>query len=356
MVSLFAGIGGFDIAAESLGIETEVFVEKDKFCKKVLAQNFPGIQIVDDIFDFNVEEYEKITGKRTTDIICGGFPCQPFSLAGQRKGKEDDRHLWPQMFRVIQELTPRWVIAENVYGLVNIQGGLVFETVCTDLESEGYEVQTFNIPAVSKNAPHRRDRIWIVAHSNRNSEPISTNNVKEWLDVTNTNDRSKQKYRLPARRQMFKNRASRKRTSTYSNAIGCNYRSNNRQERHFQKKQVRDFEKNKPEWKRWKYRTSTNCETRNDSYTNCKRLQRSSKKRDFREERKKQKQQSPRLLWRNWLQFPTQSAVCRRNDGIPDRVDRIKALGNAIVPQVAYELFKSILAAEENAYSRKNIG
>jgi DNA-cytosine methyltransferase len=161
--SLFSGIGGFNLAARWNDIETIFDVEIDKFCQKVLAKNFPSTKKHLDIKEFNGKKY-----RGQIDIISGGFPCQPFSIAGKRKGKEDDRHLWPEMLRVISEIEPSWVIAENVCGIINIEGGLVFEQVQTDLENIGFEIQTFIIPACSQNAPHRRDRIWIVAHSDTN--------------------------------------------------------------------------------------------------------------------------------------------------------------------------------------------
>ena len=124
-----------------------------------------------EIYTKKVALFKEITKQRLEtdgielpDVITGGFPCQPFSIAGKQRGTDDNRHLWPQMFRIIRELAPRWVVGENVRGLVNIQDGMVFETVCTDLEGEGYEVRAFNIPAAGVGAPHRRERIWIIAN------------------------------------------------------------------------------------------------------------------------------------------------------------------------------------------------
>jgi DNA (cytosine-5)-methyltransferase 1 len=132
----------------------------------VLQKHWKGAKIYKDVKEITKEKLES-DGVELPDIITGGFPCQPFSVAGKQKGTSDDRHLWPEMFRIIQELKPRWVIGENVKGLVNLQDGMVFETVCTDLEGEGYEVRAFNIPAAGVGAPHRRERIWIVAHAKR---------------------------------------------------------------------------------------------------------------------------------------------------------------------------------------------
>ena len=162
VIDLFSGIGGFTLGLESTGgFQTIQFVENEIWCQKILAKNFPGISIAGDI-----REYE---GQRA-DVVVGGFPCQPFSVAGKRKGTRDDRHLWPEMLRVIKESRPRWVIGENVRNLTTIQEGMVFEQVCTDLENEGYQVQSFIIPASAVNAPHQRYRVWIVANSESNKQ------------------------------------------------------------------------------------------------------------------------------------------------------------------------------------------
>lgn len=159
--SLFSGIGGFDLAAEWAGFENIFQVELDTYCQKVLQKNFPNVKKYWNIKTFDANEY-----KGKIDIISGGFPCQPFSGANSnRKGIEDDRYLWPEMFRIICEVEPGYVLAENVYGILNQGGGLVFEQVLSDLESKGYEVQPVIIPACSKNAIHKRDRVWFIAHS-----------------------------------------------------------------------------------------------------------------------------------------------------------------------------------------------
>lgn len=155
LLDLFSGIGGFSLAGEWAGFETLQFVEKDKFCQKVLAKNFPGVPIHDDIKTFHYSD--------KVDLLTGGFPCQSFSIAGNQKGFDDERYLWPEMFRIICECHPTWIIAENVSGIVE----MALEEICIDLENENYETQTFIIPACAANAPHRRDRIWIIANSLR---------------------------------------------------------------------------------------------------------------------------------------------------------------------------------------------
>ena len=155
--SLFSGIGGFDIAAQWMGWNNIFQVEKDDWCRKVLAKNFPKTERFADIKDFTGYEYTN-----RIDVISGGFPCQPFSVAGKRKGKDDDRYLWEEMRRVIATIKPTYVVGENVAGIVE----LALDTVLSDLESEGYKTEAFIIPACGKNAWHRRDRVWIVAYAN----------------------------------------------------------------------------------------------------------------------------------------------------------------------------------------------
>ena len=157
VLDLFSGIGGFSLGLEWAGMETIAMCEKDKFCRQVLAKHWPDITIYEDIRKLDGREY-----KNAVDVVCGGFPCQPFSVAGKQLGKEDDRHLWPEMLRVIKESAPTWVIGENVSGFVS----MALDDVCLDLEAEGYEVQSFVIPACAVEAHHKRDRCWIVAYAN----------------------------------------------------------------------------------------------------------------------------------------------------------------------------------------------
>jgi DNA (cytosine-5)-methyltransferase 1 len=162
LLDLFSGIGGFSLGLESTGFfETIAFVEKDKFCQKVLKKNFNNIPIEEDIRNVKGSNYK-------ADVITGGFPCQPFSVAGKRKSTADDRYLWDEMLRVIRETKPRWVIGENVEGIVNINEGMVLRQVLNDLENEGFKSQCIIIPASGIGAWHQRKRIWIVANSNSN--------------------------------------------------------------------------------------------------------------------------------------------------------------------------------------------
>ena len=162
VLDLFSGIGGFALGLDSTGFfETVKFVEMDKYCQKVLQKNFPNIPIEEDIKNVKGKEYE-------ADVITGGFPCQPFSVAGKQKGTNDNRYLWPEMFRLIREIKPEFVIGENVQGLINLQNGVVLRQVQDQLESEGFEVQCFLIPASGIGAWHQRYRVWIVGHSQHN--------------------------------------------------------------------------------------------------------------------------------------------------------------------------------------------
>jgi DNA (cytosine-5)-methyltransferase 1 len=160
VLDLFSGIGGFSLGLERAGMETAAFCEIDPFCQLVLTRHWPHVPIYDDITQLTARRlhHDHIP---SIDVICGGYPCQPFSIAGKQRGQNDPRHLWPEMYRLIREIRPRWVICENVAGHVEL--GL--DTVLSDLEDAGYAAAPFIIPACAVGAPHRRDRIWIVAHA-----------------------------------------------------------------------------------------------------------------------------------------------------------------------------------------------
>ena len=196
VLDLFSGLGGFSLGLERTGhFETVAFCDNDKFSKAILDKHWKGIKVYDDVREITKEKFKE-DGIEFPDIITGGFPCQPFSVAGKQKGTSDDRHLWPEMFRIIKTFKPRFVIGENVRGIVNIQDGVVFETVCTDLEDEGYEVQPFNIPAAGVGAPHRRERIWFIAIREDvvNSEHIgsSTSEIEGSFNTSSNNNKERQ--------------------------------------------------------------------------------------------------------------------------------------------------------------------
>jgi DNA (cytosine-5)-methyltransferase 1 len=248
--SLFSGIGGFDLAAEWIGWENKFHCEWNEFGQRVLKHYWPNAESFHDITKTDFTKYAN-----QIDILTGGFPCQPYSAAGKRLGKEDERHLWPEMLRAIREIAPRWVVGENVRGLTNWNGGLVFDEVCADLENLGYEVAPYLIPASGVNAPHRRERIWFIAFRN----------------ASNADDT---------------------------------------------------------------------------------RLERSEDNRSFGKLWPKRNKQFAGQIPPNWEIFPTQSPICSGNDGLPTELDgitfskwrneSIKAYGNAVVPQVVYQIFKAI--------------
>jgi DNA (cytosine-5)-methyltransferase 1 len=289
--SLFSGIGGFDLAAEWMGWENVFHCEWMEFPRKVLDYHFPNADSHIDICKTDFKKYAN-----TIDILTGGFPCQPFSLAGKRKGTDDERYLWGEMLRAIQEIKPKYVIAENVFGITNIDGGLVFEQVCLDLENEGYEVQPFIICAAAKNAPHRRDRCWFIAQNPLFSGCVHGESHQEGATIRefgNTCPRGSNGIYLP------------KGDATDTNGIGSVQRNSN---------------------------LIGKLSERNGFKTLCQPT--------------------------NWQNFPTQSPICGGDDGIPTQLDgitfpkwraeSIKGYGNAIVPQIAYQLFEIIQELNEN--------
>ena len=234
LLDLFSGIGGFSLAVQWVwGDDLEIvsFVEIDPYCQKVLRKHWPNVPIHSDIKSFDSNKYG------TVDLITGGFPCQPFSQAGKQRGKEDDRYLWPEMFRVIKESRPRWIVGENVSNIVTME----LNEMLSDLESEGYEVCPIVVPACAVEAPHRRDRMWIIANS-------------------------------------------------FSDGAG--------------RIAPLSFQEGSFLWKSYGIYDS-----------------------------------------RTWLK--TNGGIDRENDGIPRELDRIKSLGNAIVPQVAEQIFRAIKEIEE---------
>jgi DNA (cytosine-5)-methyltransferase 1 len=291
--SLFSGIGGFDLASEWMGWENVFHCEWNEFGQKVLKYYWPKAITYNDITktDFTIH-------RGTIDILTGGFPCQPYSSAGKRLGKEDSRHLWPEMLRTIREIQPTWVVGENVRGLTNWNGGLVFDEVQADLEAEGYQVTPFLFPACAVNAPHRRDRIWFVAYSSSASQGAKEFRQIRREDAEISGEGSQTIY-----------------DATRPNGIkGTTTNSKFLRLEHGEKR--RSFTESKG-----KTQTKGSSFTKQPK-TNC------------------------------WTRFPSVAPICDGDDGISDRLDSItfpkwrnesiKAGGNAIVPQVVYQIFKAI--------------
>ena len=296
--SLFSGIGGFDLAAQWMNWENVFHCEWNDFGKKILKHYWPKAISYDDITktDFNIH-------RGRIDVLSGGFPCQPYSTAGKRLGKEDDRHLWPEMLRTISEIQQTWVVGENVFGLVNWNAGLVFNEVQTDLEAEGYEVQPFILPAASVGAPHKRDRVWFIAYSDNNRKSRRTGE----------DESSCKKERLQKRYQVQQ--------SSKSNNI-------------------------------WEFSSNTKSESCRGK---CKRGRKvlQNIQSQFTNGKSSYSFNEPNY----WKEFPTQTPICDGDDGLSIRLDSItfpkwrsesiKGGGNAIVPQVALQIFKTIQEYEK---------
>ena len=318
--SLFSGFDAPSVAASWMGWENAFHCEINPFCNEILKYWFPDSEHYEDITKTDFSQW-----KGRIDVLTGGFPCQPFSLAGQRKGADDNRYLWPYMLCAIREIRPAWVIGENVAGILTmVQPGketevgsqtslfgednrkrillrqeYVVETICKDLEREGYSVQPMLIPACAVGAPHRRDRVWFIAHRN---------------DATNSNSEKLQKWLKTGRR---------------SNEAENRARMDNGIER-FGSLRYAPYSYNK------RLRGCINFGSVG------------------KEKKKSSHEQFSGSLFPDWQNFPTQSPVCRGNDGLPFDVDNltipftkwrqesVKGYGNAIVPQVILEIFKAI--------------
>lgn len=345
-LGLFEGIGGFDLAAQWMGWTNVFHCETNPFGQKILKHHFPEAEGFGDITKTDFTKYAN-----KIDIITGGFPCQPYSVAGKRKGKEDERHLWPEMLRVIGEVQPTYVVGENVSGLLSWNGGLVFHEVQTDLEAKGYEVQPFILPACAKNAPHRRDRVWFIAYSNsfRNNRAKGSENciweqqnkeqsgsrgtmqIERFSDeriASDTDNWSGSRQTIQTGRQEFKKLHELSRYAFDPRLLG--------QEKHEQKAA-----------------RIKQCDKGISMHTNGT----SEQRQHIRQTRKGEfDRPNSRNGINDWENFPTQSPICGGNDGIPRelggitfpkwRNESIKAFGNAIVPQVAYEIFKAIERTE----------
>ncbi|HRZ95214.1 MAG TPA: DNA cytosine methyltransferase [Candidatus Moranbacteria bacterium] len=442
-LDLFSGIGGFALAVEEIWPGAEhIFCDNDRYCRELLKLRFPKSKIYEDIKEIKIvadsdwnglqkprekqqtgrdrqlfeNKAERIfkarydsdsdsngfaggkkkinpakAGKQAldesegrVDLLTGGFPCQPFSQAGKRRGTDDDRYLWPEMLRVIRLVKPRWVIAENVRGLLTMQNGLVFEQVCSDLENSGYEVQPFIIPAVSVNAPHRRDRIWFVAHalgdkSDRKKKCRKLSKTREEQKQNGTTYGSARQSLRTAfgrrgerlKKDTFVAETARNtesagqsggderprktqhgRTSSGSDKCLASDTESKRKGRRSGKKcgiEKRTMEPSKPE----------RCEIRRESERCVGHITYAESRKPGKPSEPKRRKGFERRSWeRSWLEVAAE--LCGVDDGLPaeldgfeltksrHRVERLKALGNAIVPQVAMEIMRAIKTADEN--------
>lgn len=319
--SLFSGIGGFDLAAEWMGWTNVFNCEWEDFPRKVLKHHFPNAIQYGDIRELDATKY-----RGRIDILTGGFPCQPYSTAGKRLGKEDERHLWPEMLRIIREVQPLYVVGENVLGITSWNGGMVFDEVQADLEAEGYEVLPFVLPACAVNAPHRRDRVWFIAYRENIGFAQTTNIGRKWGEHK-PNNWDKVRHSLNADGGVWYATNAERNGLEYGTEPGSMGGG---------KGEARECATGYVE-----------AESKERDVTNTMRPGgRQNHRQGNAEQRHKNGTPS------NWENFPTQSPICGGNDGLPSELDgitfskwrneSIKAYGNAIVPQVALQIFKAI--------------
>jgi DNA (cytosine-5)-methyltransferase 1 len=385
-IDLFSGIGGFALAAEKVwGSEykTLFFCDNDPYCQQLLKRRFPEVPVFEDIrsvtdsasfgcndgsdnrqrrqilYDENRRSpknkqkrnrrQRRIGEKTHVDLLTGGFPCQPFSQAGRRKGTDDNRYLWPEMLRVIREFEPTWVIAENVRGLLTIGQGMVFEQVCLDLEDSGYEVQPFIIPAVSVNAPHRRDRVWFVAYRNR----IGSQKQRREKQA----DRTGQHDENFADTDTGRIRRS-GRQSVEEGSIACGgCKGIASDSSRFGYGRISGKKRGAEEWELFEKEQEGNKIRSQSERRRCDSSDSAGRKSGKQTEWKRRKNFERRDWEKHWLEVAAE--LCGVDDGLPaeldgfeltksrHRIERLKSLGNAIVPQVAMEIMKAIKYASE---------
>jgi DNA (cytosine-5)-methyltransferase 1 len=355
-LSLFAGIGGFDLGLERAGMICKGQVEINDYCRKILEKHWPNVPRWGDIRTINPAELPAI------DLICGGYPCQPFSQAGQRRGAADDRHLWPEAFRIIKGLRPRWLLFENVPGHITL--GLT--EVLSDLESQGYQWGLRCIPACALDAPHKRQRLWILAHAERperrTGEPrgnVADRQTPEWEKTpgrlgTSSED-GKQRILANTSGAEFKRDQCgilRKQPGRASLARPKNLRQSNREASpNFAGSNHETFPNpnrsglQAPGAEQQAARLKQYCGFLSNSNSNRNRLQ--NRLRRFRGRATKTTTLKRQAITVRWAIEP---GVGRVVNGLPNRVDRIKALGNAVIPQIVTVLGLEIIAAEKEFY------
>lgn len=324
-LGLFAGIGGFEYAAQKMGWETVAWVEINPFCQQVLRHHFPNAIGHSDTRTTDFKPYAN-----KIEILTGGFPCQPFSSAGQQKGKEDNRYLWPEMLRAVREIQPLYIVGENVSGLVSLEGGVVFEEVLASLEVEGYTVRPILIPASGKGAPHRRERVWIVAHRNGDRRQgvqqfeKGLESIGGWDALRFSHSHGESGITANAEGN-GSNRASK--------SPGQKTSGQNR--KHAQQLAKRG--------NLWPTANANDIESQGNH------------------QRGKEEISAQGFgTAERWDTFPTQSPICGGDDGISLRLDSVSfsewriealtALGNAIVPQVALQIFRALAESDESPF------
>lgn len=327
--SLFSGIGGFDLAAQWLGWENVFHCEWNSFGQRVLKHYWPNADSHHDITKTNFTQYAN-----RIDILTGGFPCQPYSSAGKRKGKDDERHLWPEMLRTIREVAPRYVVGENVLGLTNWNGGVVFDEVHSDLELAGYEVAAMVVPAAAVNAPHGRDRVWFVARRVATDASYNKHGLQTegGLDVDGS--------LLGGRKRKQKTNGFDFVGSNEPTADANGYGFNQRNGGNEIKSSQGGFDALRDAHAITMHANGTSKPGECVGQAWEGKFNGSNRGNEF----------------NKFQNFPTQSPICGGNDGVPDQLDGItfskwrheslKAYGNAIVPQVAFEIFKVIQKIE----------
>lgn len=338
-LSLFSGIGGLDLAAEAAGFRTVGQCEWADYPTKILEKHWPDVPRWRDIRTLTAEDFYAKTGLRTVDVISGGFPCQPFSVAGKRQGRDDDRYLWPEMCRVIDELRPAWVVGENVAGLLSMaepvgrphmeshtfsrfadddyyeavytqQERLLLGGILQDLETVGYAVQPFVIPACAVGAPHRRDRLFIVGYAKHNG--LSAAKVTGSTAPAGDNQ--------PERAHPSGEPAGAGMPGNCTNVADTDPKGLQGFQQHDAYSASREKESHGP---------TGEC-GENVSNPACK----------LRQWNVKAWRRRTGLADGSW--WSTEPDVGRVADGVPNRVDRLKCLGNAVVPAQAYPIFRAI--------------
>ena len=340
VLDLFSGIGGFSVGLEATGkFKTIGFCEQDKFCQKVLRKHWSDVPIYEDIKKLDARKIK-------ADVVVGGFPCQSFSIAGKQKGKEDERYLWDEMFRVIKEVQPRWIIGENVQNLINIADGQILQGIHNDLESENYEVQTFNISASSQGAWHKRSRVWIVAANTNSGLSIGENQKIQTrgntFDNGNSDMANSNIERLEGSNRSLSSeheRDKRRDSHEHSDEKIMANSSSERLERHRREHELReDSEEGK-------------VSRSSEDVANSERIRQQGPGKPIGPSNTKT-DSNGKTSWfdhgsereEGW--WDVEPNVGRVAHGISGRVHRLKGLGNSIVPQIAEEIGKALIKAE----------